>query len=102
MLRDPFALRVFEVLLRIDLDVTAWRVEMCETRTLFDHVLEQEDLIRVLEVSSVAPRFACELALAALVVRAKLVSTGRRELRDTNVLAIGFCFWDLAIDARHM
>src|SRR3954453_2801801 len=42
MLCYPIPLCVFKILLRVDFDITARRVDVAETLALFDHVLKQQ------------------------------------------------------------
>ena len=61
MLRYPVLSRIFKILLRIDFDITARRINMNKPLALFDHVLEQQNLIRIFEIGGVTPRLAGEL-----------------------------------------
>ena len=51
---EPVLPGVLEILLRIDLDVAAGRIDVGETLAGFDHLLEEQDLVRLLE--DCAPR----------------------------------------------
>ena len=59
---------VLEVLLGIDLNVAARRIDVSEAFAVFDHVLEQQNLVRLLEDGGLAPRLAGELFSAAMEV----------------------------------
>src|SRR4051812_19426085 len=67
MLRHPVLLRVFKILLRIDFDISARRVDVSKPFALFDHVLKQQYLVRVFEIASITPGLARELLASELI-----------------------------------
>ena len=61
--------RVFEVLLSVDFDVAAWRVDMCHPMPGFDHVLKQVNEIRLLKDFRFSERLTGELFSTLMKVR---------------------------------
>ena len=59
---------VVEVLLGVDLDVTAGRIDVGEGLARLDHLLEELDQVRLLEGAGLVERAAAVLLPAALVM----------------------------------
>src|SRR4051794_34124960 len=76
VLHHPIPLRVFKILLRIDFDIAARRVDVTESLALFDHVLEQQNLVCVFEIASIPPRLASELLPPTFIIFAQAGSAG--------------------------
>src|SRR3954469_1493054 len=68
VLRHPVLSRVLEILLRIDFDIAARRVDMTKPLALFDHVLKQQYLVCVFEIAGITPRLTGEFFPPAFVI----------------------------------
>src|SRR5689334_669956 len=100
MFRYPMLARVLKILLCVDFDVTARRIDVTESLTLLDHVLKQQNLVRVFEIACVTPWLAGEFVASPLVVFTQPLRTSRREFRNADVFTVGILLKNLAIDAR--
>src|SRR5690606_1737968 len=100
MPRGPMLAGVLEVLLRVDLNVSAGSVDRGKYFAGFDHFLEQQDLVGLLEHSRFTPRLARELFPAAMIMLPQTLRPFGRELGDANVLAVGDFRRDAAVNAR--
>src|SRR5436190_1313159 len=92
--------RILEVLLRIDFDVATRGIDVSKALAGFDHLLEQEDLVCLLEALRLAPRLAGVLLAAAVVMLLQSRRAGGRKLRHANVLAVRLRRRHLPVDAR--
>ena len=76
--RAPVAAREFEIFLRVHFHVVARRVGVCHGDAGFDHFLEEEDQVGLLEDGRFAKRFAGEVPPRAMKMLAQ-TSPRRRE-----------------------
>ena len=71
MARLPVLSGVFEIFLRVDLDVTAWCINMSHRDTALDHVLQKVDQVSLLENLGFAPWPASKFAATEMIMLAQ-------------------------------
>src|SRR4029078_6055867 len=86
------------ILLRVNLHVTAGRFDGREWHTSLDHLLKEQDQVRLLERLGLAERLAGVLGLAAVVVFPERAGAGGGELRQADVLAVGLLGRNTAVN----
>jgi hypothetical protein len=91
---------IFEILLRIDLDIPARRIDVREVLAVLDHVLKQKNLVGLFKAARFAPRPAGEFRVAALIILSQPRRPGRREFRYADILTVRVALVDLAVDPR--
>ncbi len=91
---------VFEVLLRVDFNVSTGRIDVNHFFTGFDHLLQEVNQIRFLEEFSLSKGFARIVFTATMILFPQPGCAVLREFGDANVFPVCILFFDFPVNPR--